>query len=216
MTAVARYALADYLRTQRCLPPLVAYLGFLAVFHAFPGQVLPGYGASAAALVPVGAWLTLSLLNAEDPLQGAITLVNARGRRRVLTGKLCAALACLLVLTAAALLWPLAAGGHARFPADPATGLVAHVTCGLAAMAVATCCARPVLERQGYAFSTAVLLCLAVLVSRPLSPANRTIRLLGAAPPGPSAAQTLPLALWALTLVALSAALVLRLARHRR
>ncbi|MGH3803890.1 MAG: hypothetical protein ACRDTD_27920, partial [Pseudonocardiaceae bacterium] len=77
MTAMARYALADYLRSQRFLPPLVAYLSFLAILNAIQGTVLPGYGASAAGLLPASVWLTLSLHNTEDALQATVTIVNA-------------------------------------------------------------------------------------------------------------------------------------------
>ncbi|WP_049577825.1 hypothetical protein [Streptomyces sp. SBT349] len=216
MTAVARYALADYLRSQRFVAPLVVLLGFLAVLHAFPGSVVSGYGASAAALVPIGVWLTLGLHNAEDPLQTEVTIANAGGRRRVVIGKTCAALAAVLALAAVALVWPLVSAGRPYPPADLAAGLLAHLTCGVTGVALGTCCARPLIRRQGHAFATALLLSLVALVSRPLSPANRTIRLMSAAPPRPSAAELLLLAAWALVLLAVLAPLSSWAGQRRR
>lgn len=197
MKAVARYVLADYLRSQRYLPPLVAYLGFLGILYARPGTVLPGYGASSAALLPVSVWLALTLHNAEDPLQAAVTIVNAGSRRRAMTGKTSAALAGVLALSGAAVIWPMVSNGELFTSADLAVGLLAHVTCGITGTALGTCCARPLIERQGYAFATAFLLALIALVGRPLSPVNQTIRLLSAAPPRPSFTELLLLTGWA-------------------
>jgi hypothetical protein len=213
--AVARYALAELLRSQRFLPPLVAYLGLLAVLHASPGPLLPGYGASAAALVPAGAWLTLCLHNAEDRVQAAVTVVNAGGHLRVLLGRTYGSIAGVLVLTAVALLWPALAAARVPAPADLAAGLCAHLVCGLTAVALGTCCARPLIGRQGHAFAAAVLLSVVVLVARPLTPVNETVRLFGAAPPRPSFAVLLPLVAGAAALTAAAVALALFVARRR-
>ncbi|WP_225845157.1 hypothetical protein [Streptomyces sp. HPF1205] len=222
MTAVARYALADYLRSQRFLPPLVAYLGFLAILHADDGPVLSGYGASSAALLPAAVWLTLSLHNAEDPVQAAITVVNAGGHRRALAGKTYAALTGMLALAALALAWSALAAAHPLRPGELAhdcavlaVGVCAHLICGLTGVALGTCCFRPLIRRQGYAFATAALLSLAALVARWPTPVNETVRLVNAAPPRPSATALLLLAAWALVLPPLATALVARLTRRR-
>jgi hypothetical protein len=211
VTAVARYALADYLRSQRFLPPLVTYLGFLAIFHATQGTVVPGYGAAAAALLPISVWLTLSLHNTEDPIQATVTVVNAGSHRRALFGKTYAALAGVLVLTAVALIWPALSTAHPPAPIDLAVGICAHLTCGLTGIALGTCCIRPLIKRQGYAFAAAAALSLIALVSRWLTPVNETIRLLSAAPPRPSATELLLLAAWALIMLLAVASLAARL-----
>ncbi|MET8957314.1 hypothetical protein ACWEQN_34845 [Streptomyces sp. NPDC004129] len=216
MTAIARYVLADYLRSQRYLPQLVSYLGFLAIFYAFPGTVLPGYGASAAALLPVSVWLTLSLHNTEDPLQAAVTIANAGSRRRVMIGKTCAALAGVIALSAIAVIWPMVSSGRLHTPADLTVGLVAHLTCGITGIALGTCCTRPIIKRQGYAFATALLLGLIALVSRLLSPANQTIRLLSGASPRPSLAGLLLLTGWALIMLVVLTSVASWLAQRRR
>ncbi|MDT0453497.1 hypothetical protein [Streptomyces hesseae] len=216
MTTIARYALADYLRSQRFLPQLVAYLGFLAVLYAVQGSVLPGYGASAAALLPVGVWLTLSLHNTEDPLQATVTLINAGGRLRVMLGKTCASLAGVLALGGAALIWPMVSSGRLHTPADLATGLMAHLICALTAVALGTCCARPLIERQGYAFATALVLSLIALVGRLVTPVNQTIRLLSSAPPRPPAGELLLLAAWSSIMLGVTVSLASWMARRRQ
>jgi hypothetical protein len=216
VTALARYALADYLRSQRFLPPLVAYLGFLAILYAFRGPVLPGYGAASAGLVPAGVWLTLGLHNAEDPAQAAVTVVNAGGHRRVVFGKTYAAVAAVTVLAAAALLWAAVSGNRPHGPADLAAGISAHLTCGFTGVALGTVCVRPLIARQGYAFAAAALLSLLALVGRWFTPVNETVRLFSDAPPRPSAAALALLAAWAVGLVAAAAALVAPAARRVR
>ncbi|WP_129839966.1 hypothetical protein [Streptomyces sp. RFCAC02] len=215
MTAVARYALADYLRSQRFVPPLVAYLGCLAVLHAGGGDALAGYGMSAAALVPVTVWLTLTLHNAEDPVQTAVTVVNAGGRYRVVAGRTGAVLVCALALTAASLAAPVLAERHLPPAADLACGLLAHLTCAFVAAGLGACCARPVIRRQGYAFTTALLLSLVVLVARPVTPANQTIRLIAGAPPRPPAVDLLLLTGGAAVMLAALVALASWLSARR-
>ncbi|MER5867529.1 hypothetical protein [Kitasatospora sp. NPDC002040] len=216
MTAVARYTLADFLRSQRYLPQLVLYLGFLAVLHAVPGPVLQGYGASAGALLPVALWLTLTLHNTEDPLQAAVTAVNAGGHGRALLGRTAAALLCGLALAAAALLWPMAAAGRWYDPSELTAGLLAHLTCAVTGTALGTLCARPVIRRPGHAFAVAGLLALVALVSRTATPVNQTVRLLSAAPPAPTTARLAALTGWSLALLALLLLLTNALTRRRR
>lgn len=214
MRAVARYALADYLRSQRYLPLLVTYLGFLAVFHAFQGSILPGYGAGAAALLPISVWLTLSLHHTEDPLHTTVTAVNAGGYRRVLFGKTYAVLVCMVVLTGVGVLWPALLTGRPPAASDLAAGFCAHLTCGLTGIALGTCCIRPLIKRQGYAFAAAALLSLTALVGRWLTPVNETVRLLSAAPPRPSATELLLLASWSLVMLWAAASSAARLCRR--
>ncbi|MGK5629476.1 hypothetical protein [Streptomyces sp. URMC 123] len=217
MIAVARYALADFLRSQRFLPPLVAFLGLQAILHASsPGPALSAYGLSCAALLPVAVWTTLALHRTEDPLQTTVTVVNARGHRRALTGTTGAAVAGPLVLSVIGLAWPMVAHARLYAPADVAIGLAAHLICGITGVALGTCCARPVIGRQGYAFAAASLLALTALVARPLTPANRTIRLLSAAPPRPPTGELLVLAAWAFLMLLASVALATWVARRRR
>ena len=197
MISIARYAWSDYARSQRFLPPLVAYLGTLAILYAFPpGPILPAYGLTAALILPVCAWLTVNLHNSEDPVQAGVTVVNAGGFGRVMIGKTTVAVGWLLALTVTSLIWPMVSHGQFYAPGDLAEGLVAHLTCGLTGIAIGTCCIRSIIRRQGYAFAIAFLLSLVGLFDRALAPANETIRLLSAAPPRPSAVVLLLLAVW--------------------
>ncbi|MFI5527406.1 hypothetical protein ACIA8O_02510 [Kitasatospora sp. NPDC051853] len=216
MTAVARYALADFLKSQRYLPQLVLYLGLLAVLHAVPGPVLQGYGASAGALLPVTVWLALALHNTEDPLQAAVTAVNAGGRTRALLGRTAAALLCGLALTVVALVWPMAASGTPYTAMELTDGLLAHATAVLTGTALGGLCARPVIRRPGHAFAVAALLGLVALVSRTASPVNGTVRLLSAAPPAPATTTLLAHTGWAAALLVALTAVTAALAHRRR
>jgi hypothetical protein len=217
MIPIARYALADYLRSQRFLAPLVGYLGILAIFYASPpGPILSAYGLTAALILPISAWLSMSLHNAEDPLQATITVVNAGGFRRVLAGKTLAAVTCLVVLTVTALVWPMISHTQLYSPADVTAGFTAHLTCGLVGIALGMCCTRPIIKRQGYAFATAFLLSMVGLIDRSLMPANETIRLLNAVPTQPPIGELVLLAGGAVLMLVVLAALVTWVAQRRR
>lgn len=217
MIAIARYAFADYLRSQRFLPPLVAFLGILAILYAFPpGPILPAYGLTAALILPISSWLAITLHNAEDPLQATVTLVNGGGFRRVLLGKTIVAVACLVALTVTALIWPMVSHAQLYAPGDITAGFIAHLTCGFTGIALGTCCTRPIIKRQGYAFAIAFLISMAGLVGRFLTPANETIRLLSGAPPRPAAGELLLLAVGAVAMLAVAAALASWVAQRRR
>lgn len=217
MIAIARYALADYLLSQRFLPPLVTYLGFLAIMYAFPpGPILPAYGLTAALILPISAWLAITLHNAEDPLQATVTLVNGDGYRRVLLGKTIVAVASLVALTVTALVWPMVSHAQLYAPGDVTAGFIAHLTCGLTGIALGTCCTRPIIKRQGYAFAIGFSISMAGLVGRFLTPANETIQLLNAAPPRPPAGELLLLATGSVVMLLLAAALATWIAQRRR
>ncbi|MFC6830069.1 ABC transporter, partial [Streptomyces goshikiensis] len=65
MTALLRYQGALLLRSQRWLAPVLLYAAFLAVGFR-PGDPVPdSLGYSAAALVPVTAWLVRTCLSVE-------------------------------------------------------------------------------------------------------------------------------------------------------
>lgn len=217
MISIARYALADYLRSQRFLAPLVAYLGTLGILYAFPpGPILSAYALTAAFILPVSAWVSMSLHNAEDPLQTTVTIVNAGGFRRVLAGKTIAVIICLLALTATALVWPMIAHGQTYSAADVTAGLIAHLTCGLIGIALGTCCTRRIIKRQGYAFATAFLLSMIGLIDRKLTPANETIRLLNAEPARAPLGELALLAGGAVLMLVVLAALATWIAQRRR
>jgi hypothetical protein len=83
VNALCRYQLADFVRSQRWVPPLLVYLIVLGLVYSLDaGPAVPAYGATAVALFPIVAWLTRMMLSAEDPVAREITAATARGQLR--------------------------------------------------------------------------------------------------------------------------------------
>ncbi|HEX3788015.1 MAG TPA: hypothetical protein VHW44_09145 [Pseudonocardiaceae bacterium] len=178
MIALVRYALAVMLHSQRYLAPVLLFLAVLAVFTSNdPGPVLPVYALAAAALFSCAAWLTMTLLNIEEPVQRAITAVSAGGSLRALLSWVCVAVLDCLVLSALALLFPWV-DGHSVSGVELLVGVEALVTCALSGVAIGLVCSRLVIRRPGYALLTALGLVLLLVLVRGLPPVNPMFRLL--------------------------------------
>ena len=78
MIALVRWDLAQFLRSHRFMPPLVAFLVVLGVLYSFrPVPVLSSYAITAMALYPIAAWLSLTLLGSEGEIQRQVTALLA-------------------------------------------------------------------------------------------------------------------------------------------
>jgi hypothetical protein len=193
MTALVRYQLELLLRSQRWLPPFLAYALLLAVGVQSGSPLLDGLGIAAALLVPVTAWYARAALTA-DPPQARAVLVAARGAARVQLASLLAALlgGLLLGVLGTAAVWALS-GPTANprtsvgdtpvpqagvpVPAALLAGLLGVVACACTGLAVGALCHRPVLLQAGYGMLGALGMSVLVLVV-PGSPANRAMRAL--------------------------------------
>ncbi|UQS21796.1 hypothetical protein L1857_02630 [Amycolatopsis thermalba] len=198
-----RYQLALLAHSQRWLPPLLAYLILLGVLFSDAGsETRPLYAVSAGALTVVACWLTIALVDAEDPTQRLITQVHAGRLSTVLSGIVGAVALCSAVLMVIPLVW--AALVHPGFSAGVLVdGVVAHVACAAAGVAVGLPCSRLLLPRIGYTMLAALALLGIVLLVRWVPVVNPMLRgLLGS---GPGSAVALGL-LGGVLLLAVSAA----------
>lgn len=171
MTALLRYQAALLLRSQRWLPPVILYAAFLAIGVQSGQPVLDSLGYTAAALLPVAAWLVRICATNEPPAARSCTGAAAGPGR--------AHLACLLVaLSAAALLGaaaiafvtvisaPTSTDHQTRIEAVPAAGagLLAALVCALLGAAVGTLTNWPLLRSPGRAVPALLLGALLALV----------------------------------------------------
>jgi len=156
---MTRYQLALLAHSQRWLPPSLAFGVVLGILYSDPGGgLLPLYAISAGAMTVVACWLTIGLVDAEDPVQRLITHVHARRTSVLIGGVAAAVLCCCLVLTALSLVISVLRHGHVT--GEPLLlGVLAHLACAFAGIAVGLPCSRLVLSRIGYT----VIAALAVL-----------------------------------------------------
>ncbi|MBB4687185.1 hypothetical protein [Amycolatopsis jiangsuensis] len=166
MLAVSRYHLALLGHSQRYLPAVLAYLTLCAILYTDPSSpVLPLFGVSAGGLLVVGCWLTIAVLDIEDPVQRLITLSHARGRGATIGGAVLAVLACVLVLTLVTVGWSVALTGELRWSLT-GTGLLAHLSCALLGIAIGLPCSRLLIARIGWTVLIGVLALGVVLLGK--------------------------------------------------
>ncbi|RSD20148.1 hypothetical protein [Amycolatopsis eburnea] len=166
MLAMTRYYFVLLGHSQRYLPALLAYLALCVILYADPNSPpLPLFGVSAGGLLVVSCWLTIALLDIEDPVQRLVTLSHARHWRRLVTGAILAVLACSLVLTVITEVWSALKSLKVQ-PSALGIGLLAHLACALLGIAIALPCSRLLVHRIGWTVLAAVITLIVVLLAK--------------------------------------------------
>ncbi|WP_290052065.1 hypothetical protein [Amycolatopsis solani] len=166
MLAVTRYYFVLLGHSQRYLPALLAYLALCVILYSDPNSPpLPLFGVSAGGLLVVSCWLTIALLDIEDPVQRLVTLSHARQWRRLVTGAILAVLACSLVLTVITEVWSALKSSKVQ-PSALGIGLLAHFACALLGIAIALPCSRLLVHRIGWTVLAAVVTLVVVLLAK--------------------------------------------------
>lgn len=179
MIPLIRYTLANMLLSQRYLPPVLLFVVLLAVFTSNDnGPLMPLYAFCSAAVFVCGTWLTIATVNAEDPTQRSITVVNAGGQGRVLVAAACVAFTGCVALSLLGLVYPVVTGRHAEGVAVLLLGLVAELTGALTGIAVGLLCSRPVIRRPGWSVVTGLLATLVLLLVPGMPPMNDVFHLM--------------------------------------
>jgi hypothetical protein len=181
VTALLRYQTALLLRSQRWLPPVILYAAFLAVGVQSGQPVLDSLGYTAAALLPVAAWLVRICVTNEPPAARACVGAAAGPARAHLACLLTALGASAALGTAATLVVTVisdpATNGH-RTHVSPtqagAAGVLATLACALLGTGVGALTNRPLLRSPGRAVPAMLL---AALLSTVLagSPAQAAV-----------------------------------------
>lgn len=175
--AVVRYHATLFGGSQRWLAPALVYAAALAIDSAGGDTASDAFAYSAAFLVPVGAWLTRSMLTTEPSESASMlaTLVGpARARLSALSAATGYALAC-------AVIGALVAGvtGSGATASTTLAGLSTELVCVLLGTAAGAVAAPPLIPATGWGVLLAGLLSLGVLIAR-FSPADLSIRALTA------------------------------------
>ncbi|MEU1457390.1 hypothetical protein [Streptomyces avermitilis] len=173
MIALVRYMFTVLVLSQRYLAPLLLFLGLVAVLTSSDvGPLTATYASVAGAMLLCSIWLTMALIGLEDQPHRSIVVVSSGSHLRVLLAAVGTAAVWCLLLTAAGLVLPLMFGTHTPGLADLALGTEAQLTCAFTGIAIGLVCSRLVFRRQGYALVLALVLLLAVLLGKGVSPVN--------------------------------------------
>ncbi|OXM51471.1 hypothetical protein [Amycolatopsis alba] len=178
MLAMTRYYLALLGHSQRYLPAILAYIAVNTVLYTDPkSPLLPQYGISAGSLLVVSCWLTIAMLDVEDPMQRLVTFSHARRWRSILGGATLAVFGCAVALILVTVLWSgLRTGGFTI--GTFALGSAAHALCALFGIAIGLPCSRLLIPRVGWSVLAAIFALAAVLLVKWLPLANPLLRAL--------------------------------------
>ncbi|EID54263.1 hypothetical protein [Saccharomonospora xinjiangensis] len=179
MIAVTRYHLALLLTSQRYLPPTFAFLVLLAVLYtSADAPVAPEFAVSAGGLVVVSCWLTVAVVDLEDPVHRLVTIVHARGPATVVAGVVAAVLVVSSGSAAISLGWAWLL--HGGFAADEwLLGVGAHVAATCTGIAIGLPCSRFVVPKIGFTVVAALATLGIVLFVRWIPLVNPMLRALG-------------------------------------
>ncbi|GAA3785457.1 hypothetical protein GCM10022403_020280 [Streptomyces coacervatus] len=181
MTALLRYQAALLVRSQRWLPPVILYAAFLGIGVQSGQPILDSLGYTAAALLPVAAWLVRICVTVE-PLAARACVAAAAGPGRAHLARLLVALIAAAGLGTAATLVvtlisaPTSTDNRTRIALLPAaaSGLLAALACALLGAAVGALTNWPVLRSPGRAVPAMLLTALLSAVTTG-SPAQATV-----------------------------------------
>ncbi|MFG2824359.1 ATP-binding cassette domain-containing protein [Kitasatospora sp. NPDC048365] len=176
--ALVAYYVELLLRSQRWLPPVLAYVLLLVVGMSAGEEAFGALAFSGAVLVPVAAWLVRCTVTAE-PAAARSCVVAAAGPVRTHLGALLAALLVSSALGALGLAAVLLMSGDAR--SDKAwtapAGLLVTAVCVLTGAAVGTLFNRPVVLGAQYGIPLGLAAATLALVTTG-TPANLVLRAL--------------------------------------
>ncbi|MEU4605775.1 hypothetical protein AB0F43_22555 [Kribbella sp. NPDC023972] len=179
MTALYRYLLTSVLLSQRYLPPTLIFLAAMAVgTTSDSGPLQSSYAFCVLAMLVCTTWLTVSIVNHEDPTQRTITLVMIGSSLRVLAITVAVVLTWCMPLLVIGLVYPIVTGKHVVTAGALTIGGIAQLAAAMIGIAIGLLCSRLVIPRIGIAMLTAAAAILAVLLLRWLSPVRALMSLL--------------------------------------
>jgi hypothetical protein len=203
VTALYRYLMASVLLSQRYLPPTLIFLAAMAVGTTSDnGPLQSSYAFCVLAMLVCTTWLTVSIVNHEDPTQHKITLVMIGSSLRVLAITVTVVLTWCVPLLVVGVGYPIVTGKHVFTAGDLVVGAAAQLGAAMIGIAIGLLCSRLVIPRIGIAMLTAAAAILAVLLLRWISPIRPLMTLLSDG--RPPVATAVPLTL----LTALAAAIL--------
>lgn len=179
MSALYRYFMTSVLLSQRYLPPTLIFLAAMAVGTTSDnGPLQSSYSFCVLAMLVCSTWLSVSIVNHEDPTQHKITLVMIGSSLRVLANTVVVVLSWCVPLLVIGLVYPIVLGKHAFTSGDLVVGAAAQLGAAMIGSAIGLLCSRLVIPRIGIAMLTAAAAILAVLLIRWISPIRTLMKVL--------------------------------------
>jgi hypothetical protein len=177
MIALMKYNGRDTLRSQRWVAPVLCFAAIDAIIGAQTGSVLPSYAIGAAALLFIATWLTVVVINSEDPIQQGITEVCAGSQTTVRLSKLAVSLLIAVVLGVLGMIAPTIVSGSPVTAKAAFAGICAQLITAVTGVTFGAICSRPIIRRRSWSVLLGVLLGMATVLI-PHGPPTRQLLVL--------------------------------------
>ena len=177
MIALVRYVGRDTLRSQRWVAPLLCFGAIDAIIGAQSGSVLPSYAIGAAALLFITTWLTVVIVNNEDPIQQSITEVCAGSQTKVRVSKLGVSLLIAVPLGVLGMIAPTVVSASKTTITEVIAGICAQIITAVMGVTFGALCSRPIIRRKSWSVLLGVLLGMATVLI-PHGPPTRQLLVL--------------------------------------
>lgn len=177
MIALVRYVGRDVYRSQRWVAPLICFAAIDAIIGAQTGSALPSYAIGAAALLFVAIWLTVVVINNEDPVQQSITEVCAGSQTKLRSSKLAVSFLLAVALGVLGMIAPTVIASSAPTAEEVVAGISAQIITALTGVAFGAICSRPIILQRSWSVLFGILLGLATVLI-PHGPPTRQLLVL--------------------------------------
>lgn len=108
MIELIKYSLHDYIRSHKYFPPVSTFFIFIIVFYTYkPNPVIDSYAVTALVLYVISAWLCISILSLEQPVQKQMMILHMKSGNRYYLSKLILVWLVTMVLTVYAFVYPI-------------------------------------------------------------------------------------------------------------
>ncbi|MBY7142008.1 hypothetical protein KFZ56_02670 [Virgibacillus sp. NKC19-3] len=108
MKHLIKYSLHDYIRSHKYFPPIAVFFILIFVFYTYtPNPIIDSYAATAFILYMISAWLCISILSLDPPVQGQIMMLHIGSWSRYYISKLISVGIISIVLTIYAFVYPI-------------------------------------------------------------------------------------------------------------
>jgi hypothetical protein len=212
---LVRYVGQDTFRSQRWVAPLLCFAVIDAVIGAQAAAVLPAYALCAASLLFIATWLTVVVVNNEDPIQQSITEVCRGSATQVRVSKLAVSLAMALTLGSLGMIAPTIISGTSVSVTVVVAGVCAQIITASMGVAFGAICSRPIITRRSWSVLLGFLLGLATVLIPHGPPTRQLLVLFNKEGPFALGPPVLLIGIETLLLAGLVTACSLRLARQR-
>jgi hypothetical protein len=103
-----KYSLHDYIRSHKYFPPVSTFFIFIIVFYTYkPNPVIDSYAVTALILYIISAWLCISILSVDQPVQKQLMILHMKSGNRYYLSKLISVWLVTMVLTVYAIVYPI-------------------------------------------------------------------------------------------------------------